>query len=60
MAVIGWSMVLPISEQPRQDLPSDTRLHRLLVSLLDIRTQVEPPLHVCLQDDLQVTTLLQL
>ena len=53
-------MVLPVREQPRQDLPSDTCLHRLLVSLLDISTQAEPPLHVCLCDDQRVTTLLQL
>ena len=38
MAVMGWSMVLLVCEQPRQDLPSDTCLHRLLVSLVDIKT----------------------
>ena len=33
MAVIGWSVVLPICERPRQDLPNDTRRHQLPVSL---------------------------
>ena len=36
MAVMGWSMVLPVCEQPGRDLLSDTRLHRMLVSLLNI------------------------
>ena len=60
MAVLGWCVVLPVCEKPRRDLPSDTRLHRLLVSLLDIQTQVEPPLHACLQEHLRVTTLRRL
>ena len=68
MAIMGWSMVLPVCEQPHQDLPSDTQLHRLLVSLLDISTQAEPPLHVYLHaplhvylhDKQRVTTLAQL
>ena len=44
MAVMGWSVVLPVCEQLGRDLPSDTRLHRLLVSHLDIQAQVKPPL----------------
>ena len=36
MAIMGWSVVRPICERPCKDLPSDTRLHRLLVSLLNI------------------------
>ena len=60
MAVMAWPVVLPICEQPRQDLPSNTRLHRLLVSLLDISTQGKLPLHVCLHNDKRVTTLPQL
>ena len=32
MATLGWAMVLPRCEQPKNHLPSDTRLHRLLVS----------------------------
>ena len=60
MVVMEWSVVLPVCEQPRQALPSNPRLHRLLVSLLDIRTQAEAPLHLCLQDVLRVTTLPQL
>ena len=54
MATLGWAMVL---EQPKNDLPSNTRLHRLLVSLLDIHEQVVPPLHECLQKHLCVAML---
>ena len=36
MAVLGWAVVLPVCELPNRDLPSNTRLHRLLVSLMDI------------------------
>ena len=43
MAVMGWSVVLPVCEPPRQDLPGNTRLHRLLVRLLDISVQADPP-----------------
>ena len=49
MATLGWAVVLPVCEQPTGNLPSDTRLHQLLVSLLDINVQVEPPpcMHAC-------------
>ena len=59
-ATLGWAMVLPVCEQPTDDLPSHTRLHRLLMSLLGIHEHAEPPLHACLQEDLRVTTLQQL
>ena len=39
----GWAAVLIVCEQPKNGFPCDTRLHRLLVSLLDIHVQVEPP-----------------
>ena len=42
MATLWWAVVLPVCEQPTGDFPSDTCLHRLLVSLLDISVQVEP------------------
>ena len=57
MAIMGCSVVLPVCEQPHQDLPRDTPLHRLLVSRLDINVQAEPPLHVCLHNEQWVTTL---
>ena len=38
MAVMGWIVVLLIYEQPRHNLDSDTRLHQLLLDLLNIRT----------------------
>ena len=41
-------VVLPVCEQPASDFPGDNRLHRLLVTLLDINMQVEPLLHACL------------
>ena len=43
MAVMGWSVVLPVCKQPSRDLPNDTRLHRLLVSLLKSRSRSNPP-----------------
>ena len=47
MADMRWSVVLPVCKQPNRDLPSDTRIHQLLVSLLDIEAPVEPPLSAC-------------
>ena len=50
-------------EQPANNLPSDTYVHRLLVSMLDIHVQAEPPLRACLQERLEhlrVATLPQL
>ena len=60
MTVLGWAVVLPVCEQPVQDLPSVTRLHRLLVGLLEVQVQVEPPLHACLHEHLRVAMLPQL
>ena len=37
--------------QPRNTLPSDTPLHRLLVALLGVQVQVNAPLHAQLRDD---------
>ena len=59
MTTLGWAVVLPVCEQPMNDLPSDTCLHRLLVSVVDIHMQVELPLHACLQEHLRVATLPQ-
>ena len=36
MAVLGWPVVFPVFEQPGQDLPNDTRMHWLLVRLMDL------------------------
>ena len=57
MAVMEWSIVLPFCEPSSEHLLSDTRLHRLLVRMLDIGTQAKPPLHAYLQDNPRVTTL---
>ena len=42
MGTVGCAMVLPVCKQPMNDLPSNTRLHRRLVSWLVILLQVEP------------------
>ena len=57
MAVMGWSLLLRVCEQPHRDLPSNTCLQRLLVSLVDLQAQVEPPKHARLQEHLRATTL---
>ena len=36
MATLRWAIVLPLCKLPRNNLPSDIRLHRLLVRLLEI------------------------
>ena len=46
--------------QPPDTLPSDTRLHRLLVALLGIQVQVNAPLHAQLWDDHHHVSLGQL
>ena len=46
--------------QPPDTLPSDTRLHRLLVALLGVQVQVNAPLHAQLWDDHQHASLDQL
>ena len=56
MSTLGWAVVLPVCEQPKNDLPIDTRLHRPLVSLRDIHVKEEPPLHTCLKEHLQAHT----
>ena len=40
-----WAPELRVCSQPPGELPSDTRLHRLQVALLDLRVQVNAPLH---------------
>ena len=60
MATLGCVVVLPLCEQPRDHVPSDTHLRRLLVSAFDIQVQVESHLSVCLQQLPQVTTHRQL
>ena len=46
--------------QPPDTLPSDTRLHRLLVALLGVQVQVNAPLHAQLWDDHHHVSLGQL
>ena len=57
MATLGWAVVLLVCEQPINDPPSNTRLHRLLVGLLNIQVHWCPPLHACLQEHLHVAKL---
>ena len=63
MAVPEWAVVLPVCEHPSKTSLVTPWCVRLLVGLLDIQVQVEPPpspLHVCLQEHLQVATLPEL
>ena len=46
--MLGWAVVLLVCKQPMNNLPDNTRLHGLPLSLLDIQVHVEPPLHACL------------
>ena len=48
-----WTPELRVCCQPPDTLPSDTRLHRLLVALLGVQVQVNAPLHAQLWDDHQ-------
>ena len=51
---------LRVCYQPSDTLPSDTRLHRLLVALLGVQVEVNAPLHTQLCDDHQQGALNQL
>ena len=51
MEAANWVPELRVCHQPPDTLPSDTRLHRLLVALLGIQVQVNAPLHAQLWDD---------
>ena len=35
MATLGWTVVLPVCEQPMNDLPSDTLLHAAMYGISD-------------------------
>ena len=51
METASWAPELRVCQQPPCTLPSDTRLHRLLVALLGIQVQVDAPLHAQLWGD---------
>ena len=55
-----WIPELRVCRQPRDTLPSDTRLHRLLVALLGIQVQVDAPLHARRWSDHHHQSLAQL
>ena len=60
METAGWAPEPWVCQQPPGTLPSDTRLHRLLVPLLDIQVQVDAPLHAQLWGDHRQEFLAQL
>ena len=60
MEAENWAPELWVCCQPPDALPSDTRLHRLLVALLGVQVQVNAPLHARLWDDHQHVPLGQL
>ena len=60
MEAKDWTLELPVCCQPPDTLPSDTRLHRLLVASLGVQVQVNAPLHAQLWDDHQQASLDQL
>ena len=60
MEAKDWAPELRVCCQPPNTLPSDTRLHRLLVALLGIQVQVNAPLHAQLWDDHHHVSLGQL
>ena len=60
MEVEEWVPELRVCHQPPGTLPSDTRLHRLLVALLGIQVQVDVPLHARLWSDHHHQSLAQL
>ena len=60
METAGWATEPRVCQQPPSTLPSDTRLHRLLVALLDIQVQVDAPLHAQLWGDHRQESLAQL
>ena len=51
MEAANWVPELRVCHQPPDTLPSNTRLHRLLVALLGIQVQVNAPLHAQLWED---------
>ena len=51
MEAKDWAPELRVCCQPPDALPSDTRLHRLLVALLGVQVQVNAPLHAQPWDD---------
>ena len=51
MEAANWVLEFRVCHQPPDTLPSDTRLHRLLVALLGIQVQVNAPLHAQLWED---------
>ena len=60
MEAEDWVPELRVCRQPPGALPSDTRLHRLLVALLGIQVQVVVPLHAELWSDDHHQSLAQL
>ena len=60
MGTAGWVPEPRLCQQILGTLPSDTRLHRPLVALLDIQVQVDAPLHAQLWGDHQQESLAQL
>ena len=60
MEIAGWAPELRVCQQPPGTLPSDRRLHRLLVALLGIQVQVDAPLHAQLWGDHRQESLAQL
>ena len=60
MEAAGWAPEPRVCQQPPGTLPSNTRLHRLLVALLDIQVQVDAPLHAQLWGDHRQESLAQL
>ena len=60
MEAKDWVPELRVCCQPSDTLPSDTRLHRLLVALLGIQVQVNAPMHAQLWDGHQHVSLGQL
>ena len=57
MEAKDWAVDLWVCCQPPNTLPSDTRVHRLLVALLGVKVQVNTLLHAQLWDDPQHASL---
>ena len=57
MEAKDWAPQLRVCCQPPNTLPSNTRLHRLVVALLGVQVQVNAPLHAPLWDDHQHASL---
>ena len=60
MEAADWVPEFRVCYQPPGTVPSNTRLHRLLVALLGIQVQVNAPLHAQLWDDQHHVSLAQL